>query len=76
MTNFERLVGMLSKEYVTPERIEYIEEKYKDRINDIDMTDGVIDGWLINIKNELNRVYPLEFHIEKKEEKSDTIDVI
>ena len=76
MTNFDRLIDMLPEEYVTQERIYYIEEKYKDKINKIDMTDGVIDSWIVNIKNELNRVYPLEFYIEKKEEKSDTIDVI
>jgi hypothetical protein len=40
------------------------------------MTGGVIDGWIVNIKNELNTVFPVEFHIEKKEERSDTIDVI
>lgn len=76
MTNFERLVGLLPEEYVTPERMEYIEEKYKDRINELDMVDGAMEGWIVGIKNELNTVFPLEFHIEKKEERSDTIDVI
>lgn len=76
MTNFDRLIGLLSEEYVTPERKEYIEEKYKDRINKLDMADGAMDGWIVGIKNELNTVFPVEFHIEKEEERSDTIDVI
>ena len=77
MTNFEKLIDRLPDYYLTEERMKYIEEKYKDKINELDMTDGAIDGWIIGIKNELNKVYPIEYKVEKveKKEDNDTIDL-
>lgn len=77
MTNFEKLIDRLPDYYLTEERMKYIEEKYKDKINELDMTDGAIDGWIIGIKNELNKVYPIEYKVEKveKKEDNDTVDL-
>lgn len=75
VSNFDLLLEHLPSEYKTPERIDYIEDKYKERINDIDLTDGIIDSWVINIKNELNRTFPIDFVIPKQEKKVDYIDV-
>lgn len=78
MTNFEMLIDRLPDYYLTEERIDYLKEHYKDKINNADMSDGMFDCWLINIKNELNRVYPMEYKVEKvnKKEVSDTIDLL
>lgn len=76
MTNFEMLINRLPDYYLTEERMNYLKENYKDKINNADMSDGMFDCWLINIKNELNRVYPIEYKVEKKEPISDTIDVL
>ena len=76
MTNFEMLIHRLPDYYLTEERMNYLKENYKDKINNADMSDGMFDCWLINIKNELNRVYPIEYKIEKKEPISNTIDVL
>ena len=78
MTNFEMLIHRLPDYYLTEERINYLKENYKDKINNADMSDGMFDCWLINIKNELNRVYPMEYKVEKvnKKEVSDTIDLL
>ena len=78
MTNFELLIHRLPDYYLTEERMNYLKENYKDKINNADMSDGMFDCWLINIKNELNRVYPMEYKVEKvnKKEVSDTIDVL
>ena len=78
MTNFEMLIHRLPDYYLTEERMNYLKENYKDKINNADMSDGMFDCWLINIKNELNRVYPMEYKVEKvnKKEVSDTIDLL
>ena len=78
MTNFEMLIHRLPDYYLTEERMNYLKENYKDKINNADMSDGMFDFWLINIKNELNRVYPMEYKVEKvnKKEVSDTIDLL
>ena len=78
MTNFEMLIHRLPDYYLTEERMNYLQENYKDKINNADMRDGMFDCWLINIKNELNRVYPMEYKVEKvnKKEVSDTIDLL
>ena len=78
MTNFEMLIHRLPDYYLTEERMNYLQENYKDKINNADMSDGMFDCWLINIKNELNRVYPMEYKVEKvnKKEVSDTIDLL
>lgn len=76
MTNFEMLINRLPDYYLTEERIDYLKEHYKDKINNADMSGGILDSCLINIKNELNRVYPIEYKVEKKEPISDTIDVL
>ena len=76
MTNFEMLLDKLSSDYKTPEKIDYIKDKYEKRINNTDLIDGTIESWVTNIRNELNRVYPIEYKIEKKEPISNTIDVL
>ena len=77
MTNFDRLVELLPEDYKTQERIDYIKNKYEDRINSIDSIDSAIESWVINIKIELNKVFPMEYKIHmKKEEVSDTIDLL
>ena len=78
MTNFEMLIHRLPDYYLTEERMNYLQENYKDKINNADMSDGMFDCWFINIKNELNRVYPMEYKVEKvnKKEVSDTIDLL
>ena len=76
MTNFEMLIDRLPDYYLTEERMNYLKEHYKDKINNADISGGILDSCLINIKNELNRVYPIEYKIEKKEPISNTIDVL
>ena len=76
MTNFEMFLDKLSSDYKTPEKIDYIKDKYEKRINNTDLMDGTIDSWVTNIKIELNRVYPIEYKVEKKEPISNTIDVL
>ena len=76
MTNFEMLIHRLPDYYLTEERMNYLKENYKDKINNADMSDGMFDCWLINIKNELNRVYPMEYKVEKKKPISNTIDLL
>ena len=74
MTNFDLLLDKLPSYYKTPERIEFIKDKYEERINNTDIVD--IESWFINIRNELNRVYPIEYKVEKKKPISNTIDVL
>ena len=78
MTNFDLLLDKLPSDYKTPERIDYIKDKYEERINNTDLIDGTIDSWVTNIKIELNRVCPIEYKVEKvnKKEVSDTIDLL
>ena len=76
MTNFDLLIDKLPSYYKTPERIDYIKDKYEERINNTDLIDGTIDSWVTNIKIELNRVCPIEYKIEKKKPISNTIDVL
>ena len=76
MTNFEMLIDRLPDYYLTEERMNYLKEHYKDKINNADISGGILDSCLINIKNELNRVYPIEYKVEKKEPISNTIDVL
>ena len=79
MTNFDLLLdrlGRLTKDYLTQEKIDYMEEHYKERINESDIDSATIESWVINIKNELNKVYPpKEEPIKKPEPKNDTIDL-
>ena len=76
MTNFEMLLNRLSSDYKTPERIDYIKDKYEERINNTDLIDGVMDSWITNIKIELNQQFPMNYVIEKKKPISNTIDVL
>lgn len=77
ITNFDLLLDRLPKDYLTPERIDYMKEHFMDRINSTDMSCGGIDSWVIGIKNELNRVYPMDYRPEKviPTPVSDTIDL-
>ena len=77
MTNFEMLIGRLPDYYLTEERMDYLKKNFMDKINNSDMSNGMFDCWLINIKNELNRVFPIEYKVEKveKKEDNDTIDL-
>ena len=75
MTNFDLLLDNLSNDYLTPEKIEYMKEHYMDRINQFDIDSATLESWIINIKNELNKQYPIEFKIENKESVSNTIDI-
>ena len=74
MTNFDLLLDKLPSGYKTPERIDYIKDKYEERINNTDIVD--IESWFINIRNELNTIYPIEYKVEKKKPISNTIDVL
>lgn len=74
MTNFDLLLDRLPSYYKTPERIDYIKDKYEKIINNKDIID--IESWFINIRNELNTVYPIEYKVEKKKPISNTIDVL
>ena len=74
MTNFDLLLNRLPSYYKTPERIDYIKDKYEEMINNKDIID--IESWFINIRNELNTVYPIEYKAEKKKPISNTIDVL
>ena len=74
MTNFDLLLDRFSSDYKTPERIDYIKDKYEERINNTDIVD--IESWFINIRNELNTIYPIEYKAEKKKPISNTIDVL
>lgn len=76
MTNFDLLLDKLPSYYKTPERIEFIKDKYEERINNTDLIDGVMDSWITNIKIELNQQFPMNYVIEKKKPISNTIDVL
>ena len=76
MTNFDLLLDKLTSEYKTPERIDYIKDKYEERINNTDLIDGTIDSWVTNIKIELNQQFPMNYVIKKKKPISNTIDVL
>ena len=76
MTNFDLLIDKLPSDYKTPERIDYIKDKYEERINKTDLIDGTIDSWVTNIKIELNQQFPMNYVIEKKKPISNTIDVL
>ncbi len=76
MTNFEMLLDKLTSDYKTPERIDYIKDKYEERINSTDLIDGAMDSWITNIKIELNQQFPMNYVIEKKKPISNTIDVL
>ena len=73
MTNFDLLIDKLPSDYKTPERIDYIKDKYEERINNTDLVD--IESWFINIRNELNTVYPIEYKVEKKKHISNKVNV-
>lgn len=75
MTNFDLLLERLSSDYKTEERLDYLKKNYMDKINNADISGGLFDFWLVNIKNELDKVYPMEYVIPKKKEVSDTIDL-
>ena len=74
MTNFDLLLDRFSSDYKTPEKIKYIKDKYEKIINSKDLID--IESWFINIRNELNTVYPIEYKVENKKPISNTIDVL
>ena len=74
MTNFELLLERMTPGYLTPEKISYMEEHYKDRINEVDISQGALDTWVVNIKNELNKVYPIEYKVEEPEPTKKSID--
>ena len=77
MTNLDLLLGRLPKEYLTPERIEYIKNNFMDRLNDINFNEsGILDTWVTGIKVELNKRFPMEYIEKKKEVKSNTIDLL
>ena len=76
MTNFDLLLDKLSSDYKTPEKIDYIKDKYEKRINNTDLIDGTIESWVTNIKIELNQQFPMNYVIEKKKPISNTIDVL
>ena len=76
MTNFDLLIDKLPSDYKTPERIDYIKDKYEERINKTDLIDGTIDSWVTNIKIELNQQFPMNYVIEKKKPISNTTDVL
>ena len=77
MTNFDRLVELLPQDYRTQEKIDYIKDKYEVIINNLEVDSASIDSWVINIKKELNKEYPMEYKTPiKKEEVSDTIDLL
>ena len=76
MTNFEMLLDKLTSDYKTPEKIDYIKDKYEERINNTDLIDGVMDSWITNIKIELNQQFPMNYVIEKKKPISNTIDLL
>lgn len=77
MTNFDLLLTRLPENYLTQERIDYMKEHYMDKINDVDMSDGGFESWITGIKIELNKIFPQEYKIEKKEtvKVNDTIDL-
>jgi hypothetical protein len=77
MTNFEKLIDRLPDYYLTEERMDYLKKNFMDRINDSDISGGVLDSWVLNIKNELNKVFPMDYKVEKvdKKEDSDTVDL-
>lgn len=76
MTNFDLLLERLPADYKTEDRMDYMIEHYKDRINSIDVSGGIFDIWLVNVKSELNKLFPMEYKVEKVEVKvDDTIDL-
>ena len=77
VTNIKLLFANLPKDYQTKERVSYIKDNYMDKLNEVDFNEsGILDTWIPNIKNVLNKVYPQDFVIEKEEPKSSTIDVL
>ena len=77
MTNLDLLLGRLPKEYLTPERIDYIKNNFMDRLNDINFNEsGILDTWVTGIKVELNKRFPMKYLIKKQEPKSNTIDLL
>lgn len=75
MTNFDLLIGKLPNDYLTEEKISYMKEHYMDKINSIDMSDGGFDSWITGIKIELNKMFPQEYKVEKKEPVCDVVDM-
>lgn len=77
MTNIKLLFANLPKDYQTKEKVNYIKDNYMDKLNEVDFNDGgILDTWIPNIKNVLNKVYPQDFIIVKEEPRSNTIDVL
>ena len=68
MTNFELLLDSLPGDYKTEERLTYLDENFKDRINNADISDGLLESWVVNIKNELNQVFPMEYKTPEEPE--------
>lgn len=77
VTNIKLLFANLPKDYQTKERVSYIKDNYMDKLNEVDLNEGgILDTWVVNIKNVLNKVYPQDFIIEKEEPRNNTIDVL
>lgn len=75
-TNFEWLVELLPEDYKTQEKIDYIKKKYEVIINNLEVDSASMDLWVVRLKTELNKEYPMEYKTPiKKEEVSDTIDL-
>lgn len=76
MTNLDLLLDRLPDDYKTPERIEYIKTNLIKKINEIDFTvGGSIDSCIPVIKDILNQVCPMDYHIVKEEPINNTVDV-
>lgn len=77
MTNFDLLIDKLPSEYKTPERIDYIKDNFMDGLNKANFNEsGSFDLCLTKIKSLLTTNCPMDYHIEKPEPKSDTVDVL
>ena len=77
VTNIKLLFANLPKDYQTKERVSYIKDNYMDKLNEVDLNEGgILDTWVVNIKNILNKVYTQDFIIEKEEPRNNTIDVL
>ncbi len=75
MTNFDLLLTRLPSDYKTPDRLEYLKEEYMNKINNMDLSGGILDMALVNIKDRLNKLFPMNYVIPKPVPVSDTIDM-
>jgi len=76
VTNIKLLFSNLPKDYQTKEMVSYIKDNYIDKLNEVDFNEGgILDTWIPNIKNELNKQFPINYVMPKEEPISNTIDV-